>query len=240
MKRVQWTIADYNRWFIQYIMVHVVSSKLWLYLDEWTGWLVQVALWVGGQGAGEEGRAQVYRYAGKPGKDIKASFGCPFIGYFECGNMKRSLGKADGWHSNVTLNCLSRQIMDAILWSWTNSMQMFLPLSAFRDKTALDQQQLASSPRVVLGEILSLDASAMIRRSSISLFSSSILSVRQSPLRLMIFCGRSRNGHFMCDFTLGYVNHISLPNKMQFHTTEAKQYSIIDIYFGGIAYADLN
>ena len=51
---------------MHYIMVHVASSKLWLYLDEWTGWLVQVALWVGGQGAGEEGRAQVYRYAGEP------------------------------------------------------------------------------------------------------------------------------------------------------------------------------
>ena len=44
------------------------SSLNWtlLYLDEWTGWLVQVALRVGGQGPGEEGRAQVYRYAGEP------------------------------------------------------------------------------------------------------------------------------------------------------------------------------
>ena len=52
------------------------SSLNWtlLYLDERTGWLVQVALRVGGQGPGEEGRAQVYRYAGEPaGKNINFS-----------------------------------------------------------------------------------------------------------------------------------------------------------------------
>ena len=145
----------------------------------------------------------------------------------------------------MACNCLSSQIKDESLRT-TNSetgpnlmlpnfyrMQMLLPLSAFRDKTDWDQQ-LASPLRVVMGEILSLDASA-IRRSSISplLLHPPLLpplSVRQSPLRLMIFCGR-RNGH-LCDFTLGCVNHISLPNKMQFHTTEAKQYPIVDIYFG--------